>query len=172
MMMMMMMMKSCGKTTGPSGVQWYDHLRKVQDAEVRKRHSITIYMFQYKCLQGTQNTSPRNTKVMQNTFDSIGTVVINFDQKCFCLCSVCYSCSLSQEPHVPAHHTNTGAIGSRRTCFNTTPRSQVYIFAEVYCTVLTKYYSGNQIEKNDMGEACGMYGRKKRCIKGFGGKTT
>jgi len=35
---------------------------------------------------------------------------------------------------------------------------------------LTKYYSGDQIEKNEMGGACGMYGGEERCIQGFGGE--
>ena len=38
------------------------------------------------------------------------------------------------------------------------------------CT-LTKYYSGDQIEKNEMGRACIMYGDQERCIQCFGGET-
>ena len=34
-----------------------------------------------------------------------------------------------------------------------------------------KYYSGNQIRKNEMGGACGMYGGEERCVQGFGGET-
>jgi hypothetical protein len=34
----------------------------------------------------------------------------------------------------------------------------------------TKYYSGNQIEKNEMGGACGTYGGGERCIPDFGGR--
>jgi len=30
---------------------------------------------------------------------------------------------------------------------------------------------GDQIEKNEMGRACSMYGRQKRCIQDFGGET-
>ena len=37
--------------------------------------------------------------------------------------------------------------------------------------VLTKYCPGNQIKKNEMGRACGMYGREDRCTHGFGVKT-
>jgi hypothetical protein len=37
--------------------------------------------------------------------------------------------------------------------------------------LLTKYYSGDQMKKNEMGEACGMYGVKERCIQSFGGET-
>jgi hypothetical protein len=35
--------------------------------------------------------------------------------------------------------------------------------------LLTKYYSADQIKKNDMGGTCGTYGRQKRCIQGSGG---
>jgi hypothetical protein len=38
--------------------------------------------------------------------------------------------------------------------------------------VLTKYYSCEEIEKNDMGGACSMQGEETRCIQGFGGETT
>jgi hypothetical protein len=34
-----------------------------------------------------------------------------------------------------------------------------------------KRYSGGQIEKNEMGEACSTYGRQERHIHGFGGET-
>jgi len=37
--------------------------------------------------------------------------------------------------------------------------------------ILTKYYSGNQIEKNEIGAACSRYGGEERCIQGFGGET-
>jgi hypothetical protein len=36
---------------------------------------------------------------------------------------------------------------------------------------LTKYYSGDQIEKNEIGGAHSTYGGKERCIQGFGGET-
>jgi hypothetical protein len=36
--------------------------------------------------------------------------------------------------------------------------------------LLTKYYSGDQIEKNEMGETCSTQG-EERCINGFGGET-
>jgi hypothetical protein len=36
---------------------------------------------------------------------------------------------------------------------------------------LTKYYSGDEIEKNVMGGACSGYGEEKRCIQGFGGES-
>jgi hypothetical protein len=34
-----------------------------------------------------------------------------------------------------------------------------------------KYYSSDQIEKNDMGGACSMDGGEERCIQGCGGET-
>ena len=37
--------------------------------------------------------------------------------------------------------------------------------------LLTKYYSGDQIEKNEMGVACSTYGGRERSIHGFGGET-
>jgi hypothetical protein len=37
--------------------------------------------------------------------------------------------------------------------------------------LITKYYSGNEIEENDMGGAYNTYGRKERCIHDFGGET-
>jgi hypothetical protein len=37
--------------------------------------------------------------------------------------------------------------------------------------VLISKYSGNQIEKNEMGGACSMYGGKERFIQDFGGET-
>jgi len=36
--------------------------------------------------------------------------------------------------------------------------------------LLTKYFSGDQIKKNEIGRACGMFG-EERCIQGFGGET-
>jgi hypothetical protein len=36
---------------------------------------------------------------------------------------------------------------------------------------IAKYYSGNQIEKNEMGGACCTYRGKERCIQDFGGDT-
>jgi hypothetical protein len=37
--------------------------------------------------------------------------------------------------------------------------------------LITKYYSGNKIEKNEKGGACSKYGAKERCIQDFGGET-
>ena len=36
--------------------------------------------------------------------------------------------------------------------------------------LLTKYYSGDQIEMNEMGGACGVCGGEERCIQCFGGE--
>jgi hypothetical protein len=35
----------------------------------------------------------------------------------------------------------------------------------------TKYYSGDQIKKNEVSGACSTYGTEGRCIQGFGGQT-
>jgi hypothetical protein len=35
---------------------------------------------------------------------------------------------------------------------------------------LTTYYSSDHTKKNEMGRACGTYGREQRCIEGSGGK--
>jgi len=34
--------------------------------------------------------------------------------------------------------------------------------------LLIKYYSGDQINKNEVGGACGFYGGYWRCMEGFG----
>jgi hypothetical protein len=36
---------------------------------------------------------------------------------------------------------------------------------------VSKYYAGNQIEKNEMGGARSMYEKKESCIQDFGGET-
>jgi len=36
---------------------------------------------------------------------------------------------------------------------------------------ITKYYSGNKIEKNEMSVACSTYGGEELCIRGSGGVT-
>ena len=33
------------------------------------------------------------------------------------------------------------------------------------------YCAGDKIEKNEMGMACGTYGRRESCAQGFGGET-
>ena len=37
--------------------------------------------------------------------------------------------------------------------------------------ILTKYCSGDQVEKNEMGVACSMYGGKGEIYTGVGGET-
>ena len=37
--------------------------------------------------------------------------------------------------------------------------------------ILTQFFSGDQIEKNELGGACSAYGGEERCIQGFGGET-
>jgi hypothetical protein len=34
-----------------------------------------------------------------------------------------------------------------------------------------KYNSGDQVKRNEMGGACGMYRGVERCVQGFGGGT-
>jgi hypothetical protein len=43
----------------------------------------------------------------------------------------------------------------------------------IICTsvLLTKYYSGEQIKKNEIGGACSTYGGQERYILGFGAET-
>ena len=44
-------------------------------------------------------------------------------------------------------------------------------FAVQKRVLLTYYCSGDQIEKDKMGGACGKLRREERCIQGFGGET-
>jgi hypothetical protein len=46
-----------------------------------------------------------------------------------------------------------------------------YITRNLMTCTHQKYYSGNQIEKNEMGGACSTYGGKERCIQDFCGET-
>ena len=39
-------------------------------------------------------------------------------------------------------------------------------FIDVYCSP-----SGDQVEKNEIGEACNTYGGEERCVQSFGGET-
>jgi hypothetical protein len=43
----------------------------------------------------------------------------------------------------------------------------------IFCTyvLLTQYCAGGQIEKNEMGGACGAYEGGERCVQGSGGET-
>jgi hypothetical protein len=42
---------------------------------------------------------------------------------------------------------------------------------ELNDVLLTQYYSGDKIEKNEMGGTCSAYGSEKRRVQGFGGET-
>jgi hypothetical protein len=46
-----------------------------------------------------------------------------------------------------------------------------YILLAVRSVLLVVYCSGEQIKKNEISRACGMYGREKRFIHGSGGET-
>jgi hypothetical protein len=37
--------------------------------------------------------------------------------------------------------------------------------------LLTKYYWGDKMKKNEMDGACSMYAGEERCVEGFGGET-
>jgi hypothetical protein len=37
--------------------------------------------------------------------------------------------------------------------------------------LLTKYLSGDQVKKTEMGRTCGTFGGEERCIQGFSGET-
>jgi hypothetical protein len=54
---------------------------------------------------------------------------------------------------------------------NLTYKEIIENYANPGSSLPAKYYSGDQIKKNEMGRACGTYGRQERCIQGFGGKT-
>ena len=41
----------------------------------------------------------------------------------------------------------------------------------LHLLLLTKYYLGDPIKKNEMVGACGTYVGQERCIEGFGGET-
>ena len=44
-----------------------------------------------------------------------------------------------------------------------------YIARSLIIALLNKYYSGDQIKKNDIGKACSMYVEEAMCKQGFGG---
>jgi hypothetical protein len=43
--------------------------------------------------------------------------------------------------------------------------------SKIRSLLLTKNYLAGQVKKNEMGGACGTYGRRGRCMQGFGGET-
>jgi hypothetical protein len=51
-------------------------------------------------------------------------------------------------------------------------RFKVFLFSAVSeYLLLTKYHSGDQVKKTEMGRTCGTYGGEERCIQGFNGET-
>jgi hypothetical protein len=60
---------------------------------------------------------------------------------------------------IPWHNVRNGNRGME----NTTQRGALR------SVLLTKYYSGDQVQKNRMGKVCGTYGRQEISIQGFGG---
>jgi len=42
---------------------------------------------------------------------------------------------------------------------------------EIARELLTTYYSGHQIKKNEMGGACVTYGGQERCVQSTGAQT-
>jgi preprotein translocase subunit SecG len=47
----------------------------------------------------------------------------------------------------------------------------IIIIIIIISVLLKKYNSGDQLKKNEIGGACGTYGRQERCIQGFVGET-
>ena len=47
----------------------------------------------------------------------------------------------------------------------------IICLTKIFSIHVTQYCSGDKIEKNKMGGACGMYGVEERRIQGFGGET-
>jgi hypothetical protein len=45
----------------------------------------------------------------------------------------------------------------------------IAIIAQTSSVLITKYYSGDQNKKNEVGGACSTYGGGERCIQDFGG---
>jgi len=50
-------------------------------------------------------------------------------------------------------------------------RDEVTVEGRKVNNEITKHYLGDQIDRNEIGWACGMYRGKKRCIHGCGGET-
>jgi hypothetical protein len=45
-----------------------------------------------------------------------------------------------------------------------------YVTWSFTISILNKYYSADHVKKNEMGWACGTYGRQESCIESFGGE--
>jgi hypothetical protein len=41
----------------------------------------------------------------------------------------------------------------------------------LYGGTITRYHSGDEIKKNEVGGACSTYGGREKCIQDFGGET-
>jgi hypothetical protein len=48
---------------------------------------------------------------------------------------------------------------------------EIYIMRSLMICTAHPIFSGDKIEKNEMGGACSMYWGEERCIQGFGGET-
>jgi hypothetical protein len=73
--------------------------------------------------------------------------------------------------HYPDHTAAAAAAAAVRYTVNIC-RQSIGLSSLSRCFVpLTQYYSGDKIEKNEMGGACSMYGGEEKCIPGFGGET-
>ena len=59
-------------------------------------------------------------------------------------------------------------FGSERD--EVTGSGEDYIIRGLMICLVTKYYSSDQIEENEMGGACSTYGGEERWIQGFGGE--
>ena len=42
----------------------------------------------------------------------------------------------------------------------------------LWSVLITKFYLGDQIKKNEMDVTCSMCGGEERCFQGFGGETS
>jgi len=48
---------------------------------------------------------------------------------------------------------------------------EIYIIRSLITCTLHLNFSGDQIEKNEMGGTCSIYGGEDRCVQAFGGET-
>jgi hypothetical protein len=62
-------------------------------------------------------------------------------------------------------------IGKIFSCSAKRPPRQPVLSKISFQCLPGEYFSGDNIEKNEMGEACSMYGGEERRIQGFGGET-